>query len=209
MLEQRKGGTWARLLVVLCGIVVLANAGLGGSAERRAVAAAPGDDSVEAGFARDMSTHHAQAVEMALLIRDRTTDPLIAGLALDILLTQQGQIGRMSGWLDVWGLPATGSERPMAWMGHEVEGRMPGMASAAEIARLAELDGVEAEREFFRLMIRHHEAALPMAQALLERSDDEVVRRLATSILSSQQAEIEIMRRMAAGLDVATPPAAA
>ncbi len=32
----------------------------------------PGDGSPEAGFARDMIVHHAQAVEMAEIVRDRT-----------------------------------------------------------------------------------------------------------------------------------------
>ncbi len=31
---------------------------------------APGDGSPEAGFARDMQAHHAQAVRMAMIIRD-------------------------------------------------------------------------------------------------------------------------------------------
>ncbi|MDP9479986.1 MAG: DUF305 domain-containing protein, partial [Actinomycetota bacterium] len=30
----------------------------------------PADDSAEAGFARDMMVHHAQAVEMAEILRD-------------------------------------------------------------------------------------------------------------------------------------------
>ena len=131
-----------------------------------------------------------------MLIRDRTEDPLVAGLALDIVLTQQAQIGRMSGWLDVWGLQATGDDPPMAWMEHAIEGRMPGMASPEEIARLKGLSGVEADREFLRLMIRHHEGGAPMAQALLERSGDEPVRRLARSIVQSQQAEVDVMRRL-------------
>jgi uncharacterized protein (DUF305 family) len=112
----------------------------------------------------------------------------------------------MSGWLDVWGLPATGAEPPMAWMGHQVEGRMPGMASSEEIAHLKELSGVEADREFLRLMIRHHQGGVPMAEAILERSDDEVVRRLAQAIVDSQQAEVEVMRRMLASKE-ATPAA--
>lgn len=198
----RRGGL-ARVVVVAA--VLLA---LGGVLGRQARASAPGDDSAEAGFVRDMSTHHAQAVEMAVLIRDRTTDPLIAGLALDILLTQQGQIGRMSGWMDVWGLPATGNEPPMTWMGHAVQGRMPGMASPEEVATLTNLTGVEADREFLRLMIRHHEAALPMAQALLYRSEEEVVRRLAEAILISQEAEVRIMQEMQARILDGTPVAA-
>jgi len=76
----------------------------------------PAEGSVEAGFARDMSVHHAQAVAMAEAIRDRTTDPELKLLATDIALGQQGQIGRMSGWLDEWGLNQTSTAPPMAWI---------------------------------------------------------------------------------------------
>jgi uncharacterized protein (DUF305 family) len=99
----------------------------------------PGDDSVEAGFARNMMVHHAQAVEMAEIVRDRTESEEIRILATDIALTQQAQIRMMQGWLDVWGLPATSTEPAMAWMGHPTEGRMPGMASPEEVNRLGEL----------------------------------------------------------------------
>jgi uncharacterized protein (DUF305 family) len=180
-------------------LAALIGAGLAGALAWALFTGPPGDDSPEAGFARDMSTHHEQAVEMALLVRDRTEDPRIKTLATDIALTQQGQIGQMQGWLGVWGLPAAGEEPAMAWMGHPTEGRMPGMASAEEIARLGELSGIEADREFLRLMIRHHEGGVPMAQAALERSDNEVVRRLAAAIVRSQQAEVELMQGLLEG----------
>jgi uncharacterized protein (DUF305 family) len=93
----------------------------------------PGDDSAEAGFARDMMVHHAQAVEMAGILRDKSVSPEMETLATDIALTQQAQIGQMQGWLAVWGLPMTGAEPPMAWMGHHTDGRMPGMATPEEI----------------------------------------------------------------------------
>lgn len=201
------GRGWPRLMVSVA-VALLLLSGLGVSVARTTRAATPGEGSAEAGFARDMATHHAQAVEMAVIVRERTDDPMVAGLALDIVLTQQSQIGRMNGWLDVWGLPATGLDRPMAWMGHPVAGRMPGMASPEEIERLTELSGEEADLEFLRLMIRHHEGGVPMAQALLERSEDEVVRRLASSILRSQQAEVRIMQEMIARIDNGPPVSA-
>src|SRR5690606_19988556 len=37
----------------------------------------PGNTSAEAGFSRDMQTHHLQAVEMSLIVRDRTEDDAI------------------------------------------------------------------------------------------------------------------------------------
>src|ERR687894_474279 len=133
--------------------------------------AEPGEGSAEAGFARDMSVHHAQAVEMAEIVRDRTEDEQIRILATDIALTQQAQIGRMQGWLDAWGLPATGTDPTMAWMDHPTGGRMPGMATPEEINDLRNLPAGGGDRQFLRLMIPHHQAAIPMAQAVLERTD--------------------------------------
>jgi uncharacterized protein (DUF305 family) len=158
--------------------------------------AEPGDGSAEAGFARDMSVHHAQAVEMAEIVRDKTESEEVRLMAADMALTQQGQIGRMQGWLDAWGLPATGAESAMAWMGHPTEGRMPGMASPEEIERLRNAPPEEAEVTFFRLMIPHHQAAVPMAEAVMEESDRAEVENLAGAIAASQQGEIELMREM-------------
>src|SRR5205823_6634652 len=44
----------------------------------------PSDGSVDAGFARDMITHHTQAVQMAQVVRDHGTDPALRLLAFDI-----------------------------------------------------------------------------------------------------------------------------
>ena len=158
--------------------------------------AQPGEGSAEAGFARDMSVHHAQAVEMAEIVRDKTESEEVRLMAADMALTQQGQIGRMQGWLDAWGLPATGAEPAMSWMGHPTEGRMPGMASPEEIERLRNAPPEEAEVMFFRLMIPHHQAAVPMAEAVMEESDRPEVENLAGAIAASQQGEIELMKEM-------------
>ena len=155
---------------------------------------APGDDSAEAGFARDMMVHHAQAVEMAEVLRARTESEEMRTLAADIALTQQAQIGQMEGWLAVWRLPATRSEPAMTWMGHPTEGRMPGMASPEEMIELREASPEEVDTRFLQLMIPHHEAAIPMAEAALEHSDRPEVERLAGAIVTSQEAEIEAMQ---------------
>ena len=136
----------------------------------------PGNDSAEAGFARDMIVHHAQAVQMAEIVRDKTNSDDMRLLAADISLTQQGQIGIMQGWLGAWGLPITGEEPAMAWMGQPMDGLMPGMATPDEITRLSQLSPDRADVLFLRLMIAHHEAAIPMAQAILMRTDEPEVR---------------------------------
>jgi uncharacterized protein (DUF305 family) len=155
---------------------------------------APPEDSAEAGFARDMMVHHAQAVQMAEIVRDKTESEEIRTLSADVALTQQAQIGQMQGWLAVWGLPATGSEPAMTWMGHPTEGRMPGMASPEELNNLQKASPEEADTLFLQLMIPHHEGALPMAEAVLEETDRPEVERLAGAIAASQRGEIEMMK---------------
>jgi len=143
-----------------------------------------------------MIVHHAQAVQMAEIVRDRTDSDSMSLLASDISLTQQGQIGIMQGWLQVWGLRVTGLEPAMAWMGHPTEGLMPGMATPDEIDRLSKLPPERADVLFLRLMIAHHKAAIPMAQAILKRTEEPEVSHLASSIVGSQKAEIENMQAM-------------
>lgn len=154
----------------------------------------PADDSAEAGFARDMSVHHAQAVELAELLRDRTRSEEMRTLAADIALTQQAQIGQMEGWLAVWGLPNTGSEPAMSWMGEPTNGPMPGMATPQQINELSQASGEDADELFLRLMIPHHQAAIPMSRAILDRTERPEVKALAEAIISSQQAEIKTMQ---------------
>lgn len=202
------GARWPVIALAVVLVLALVGAGLvvSGVVPVRIV---PGEGSVEAGFARDMSTHHGQAVEMAELIRTRTDDPGLRTIATDIALTQQAQIGWMSGWLDVWGLPAYSSTDPMVWMDHGGDGAamgdggddmamddapMPGMATGEELARLRDADGVEAERLFLRLMIDHHRGGVDMAEAVLERTSNAQVRRLADAMVASQESEITAMQ---------------
>ena len=158
----------------------------------------PDEASAEAGFARDMIVHHAQAVQMAETVRKRTSSEEIRVLATDIVLTQQAEIGQMRGWLDVWGLPAAGGATgpAMAWMGHPTTGTMPGMATPEDLARLQQASPEEADEQFLRLMIPHHQAAVVMAEAILERSDRPEVQHLAQKTIASQQAEIRGMQAL-------------
>ncbi|WP_297358881.1 DUF305 domain-containing protein [Mycetocola sp.] len=175
----------------------------------------PTNTSAEAGFARDMQTHHDQGVELSMIIRDLTDDEAVRLLAYDIALTQGGQSGRMSGWLDIWRLPAHSSEPQMTWMmrptlegaghdhgtdesAHKPGEPMPGLATPEQIAELKSLTGVAAERMFLELMIAHHVGAIDMANAVLDRSTNETVRTFATGVVESQESEIDLMNEMLA-----------
>jgi uncharacterized protein (DUF305 family) len=159
-------------------------------------------DAVSLGFVRDMSTHHAQAVRMSEVAHRRSTDPELTYLAFDILSTQQGQIGIMTGWLDLWEQSQSADAEPMAWMGHA--GPMPGMATDAELAALDALPVAQMEEQWLRLMIRHHRGAVPMADAAAEQATSPQTARFAASMSTGQQSEIDLMQRLLA--DRGLPP---
>jgi len=167
----------------------------------------PRDDSAEAGFARDMATHHAQAAEMSFVIRDKSADEELRTLAYDIIVTQSAQRGVFMGWLQAWGLPQASTRPRMGWMpGHEAAAGAPasgtslmhGMASDDELRRLRVAQGVDAEILFLQLMIRHHEGGVLMARALEGLSRRAEAVGMAKSIEDAQRAEIAEMTEMLA-----------
>ena len=168
--------------------------------------ATPHDNSAEAGFARDMATHHAQAVDMAFVVRDKSTDHDLRTLAADIIVTQSTQRGVFMGWLQQWELPQASARPRMAWMPGHVHGTTPpdgvvlmhGMASEAELRSLEDAHGAAAETRFLQLMIRHHEGGIIMARALMALSDRRDLVQMAKSIDESQRGEIALMRDMLA-----------
>ena len=179
--EVTEQPTWSRWVIIGGTLLaVLLIGAVAGMFVTRAVdepaAATPAAGSVEVGFAQDMSTHHLQAVTMAGIARDRTTDPEIKQLAFDIERTQLEQVGRMKGWLMLWDQPEQAIGAPMKWMtepmaGHVLPGMsmapssvnpaggalMPGMATDKELTKLRSLSGREFDVYFLQLMLRHHQ----------------------------------------------------
>lgn len=170
----------------------------------------PGTDSAEAGFARDMQVHHAQAIDMAMTIYRTTDDDALRALAYDIVTGQSAQRGEMFDWLVQWGLPQAGGPT-MAWMagadaahGHDTGEQLTddevreamGMATDAELTALAQADGTAADCLFLSLMIRHHEGAIPMAEAVLDLGSEPRTLAVAEAMKNAQEFEIDAMTSM-------------
>ena len=183
---------WALLGVVAAVLTALVVGGLIG----RATDPVKGvSDPVDLGFARDMGVHHAQAVEMASIAYQRTEDPKLRYVAFDIMTTQQGQIGLMSGWLQLWNQTQTDSgQDSMAWMGEPHDGSMPGMATREQVAELRTLPVPQMDEQFLRLMIRHHRGALPMADYAAKKATSADIRDLAAKMSAGQSAEIDLLQ---------------
>lgn len=155
----------------------------------------PGEDSIDAGFARDMSIHHAQAVEMGMFAYRLGTTDDIRNLGYDIAASQQWQIGQMQTWLVDWHLSPTSDKRAMAWMPSgmntlQSDGRMPGMASDAELKKLKSSTGKDFDILWCQLMLRHHLGGIHMAEVAAKNASSSEVRDAAEKIRVSQSYDI-------------------
>ena len=213
-----------RLRLVLIGVIIAALLGVAGAAgyllgQRDTSSALPGDASIDAGFARDMITHHEQAVEMATIMQHSSTDTEIATLAFDIETSQTFQEGQMNGWLDSWGLTRQTSQPRMGWMSGEsgMSGMdmstptstasasdptgentslMPGMATPAQMTQLQGTTGTAQDILFLQLMLRHHQGGIDMAQDAASHASEAYVRALAKNMASIQTREVVLMQQM-------------
>ncbi|MGK5673622.1 DUF305 domain-containing protein [Micromonospora sp. URMC 106] len=192
--EQRRpsGRRWGTAALALAVVVGLLLGYAGGLLTPRLTR--PGDASVEAGFARDMMTHHAQAVEMGMIAFDKGTDPEVRSIGGDIAAAQQGEIGTMQTWLRSWGLDPTGSQPAMSWMsdgaGLVKDGLMPGMATPEEMAKLRAAEGRELDTLFLRMMIKHHLGGIHMIDGVLDASDEADVVRTAQTMKNTQRNDL-------------------
>lgn len=202
-------------LIVVVGLLVLVSLIIGVLVGRVTSSGTPmpSEASAEAGFARDMQVHHGQAVEMSLLVRDRSDDAEVRLFALDVATAQAQQQGQMFAWLVMWGLPQTSSSDEMEWLsrpvidgsiGHDGHGGhtpgepMPGVATFEQMQALQSATGVDAERLYLELMIEHHIGGVEMAEAVLARSDNPVVTQLARGMVQLQQKELDYMAELLA-----------
>ncbi|HEX2300478.1 MAG TPA: DUF305 domain-containing protein [Pseudonocardiaceae bacterium] len=209
---ERPTPRWMRTIMA-GGVVVavlLLGASLGLLVQLNRGPAQPDAASVDVGFSQDMSVHHRQAVLMAGLARDRSTDLALKSLAFDIERTQLEQVGRMQGWLSLWNAAPVATGPAMHWMTHEsmpgmTHGSgpsatgplsMPGMASPAELDQLRAAGGKDFDVLFLKLMLRHHQGGLPMAKYAAEHAETAQVRNLAEKIVVAQSAESDYLTKL-------------
>jgi uncharacterized protein (DUF305 family) len=153
--------------------------------------AAPVLTPTEIGFVQDMAGHHQQALAMV----DRLAadvDPTVRLLADQIADAQRLEIGMMLGWLRLAGATPA-NPQPMSWMPtghhHAAAKTMPGMAIRTDLDALARARGAEAETMFLRLMYRHHQGGVAMAQAFDGLSTGGPVEQAARDMISTQSQE--------------------
>ncbi len=171
--------------------------GAGGSTSTISVPADAEFNAIDVAFAQGMIPHHGQAVQMADMALDISTDPTIRGLAEKIKAAQDPEIVIMEGWLEDWGQPVPDRNQPMDHSTDDMGGMMmSGMMSEADMARLGNASGTDFDRMFLEMMILHHEGAIEMANQQLADGKYQPAKDLAAMIITAQQAEIAEMNAL-------------
>jgi uncharacterized protein (DUF305 family) len=148
-------------------------------------------------FMQNMIPHHGQAVDMAVLVEDRTNNEKIIDIAGRIRKSQADEIAFMRDWLE--------QRAEVADIDHSMhmDHSLMGMASSNEMDQLKAAKGTEFDRLFLSLMIPHHEGAVTMVEDLLEQSGsayDPILYDFINDIVNDQEAEITRMDTLLSGL---------
>lgn len=148
-----------------------------------------------------MIPHHRQAVEMVNMALTRSKSAGLLTLAKQIKAAQGPEITTMTAWLEGWNqpVPAGASMGDMSGMNHGSMS-MPGMMTGADMTTLSKATGATFDRLWLTMMTEHHQGAVSMSKTELARGRNTDAKALATSIVSSQSAEIATMGKLLAAL---------
>jgi uncharacterized protein (DUF305 family) len=146
-------------------------------------------------FIDGMIPHHEGGVVMAKEALQKSKRPEIKKLATEIIKAQDREIVELKQWRSSW-YPKAPNE-PQAW--HSEMKHMMAMTPEQSRAMRMDMDLGAADGEFdlrfMNAMIPHHEGAVVMAKDAQSKSKRPEIKKLALSIISSQEAEINQMKQ--------------
>jgi uncharacterized protein (DUF305 family) len=172
------------------------------SLEEAEAIASPPHTQADVDFMQGMIHHHAQALVMTSMVRDRSAGRDIPILARRIEVSQEMEVETMERWLR-----ERGEEPPDAEDHRNDHGGggnlMPGMVGHEELEKLAAADGREFDRMFLEYMIRHHQGALTMVRQLYEQEggNEAGIGVFVRHVESDQGIEINRMAGLLAAVD--------
>ncbi len=209
-------GVWKRITLIGAGAVTVLvisaactnsdtgpenSAGQTTSATATAPATTPAADThahnnADVWFVRHMIPYDQQAIEISDIVSVKQgIDSRVTELANRIRAAQGPQIQQMQDWLNHWGNPPMPETAP-GDMQMPAQSGMPGMLSKRELDALREANGAAASTLFLTQMIAHHEGAISLAQNEIEEGQYPPAVAMARSIASTQQQEIDTMKRI-------------
>lgn len=166
------------------------------SAEKAVSIAANSYTPEDVSFMQNMIPHHNQAVQMSDLVAERTNLPALVEIAGRIDASQIDEINFMQGWLKDRGET---QPDPTAHSKMDMSHKMAGMASPEQMVELGTLKGMDFDKMFLQLMIKHHTGAVNMVKDLHNKNGsayDPAFFEFTTDVVNDQNAEIGRMNAL-------------
>jgi uncharacterized protein (DUF305 family) len=161
----------------------------------------PAPSKADVEFMQGMIMHHSQAVEMTELLKTRSHNPEVQSLGKKIDISQTDEIGWMKRWLIDNGKPISTMEDMPGMDMSSMMPMMPGMLTKEQMDALRKATGPQFDHLFLTGMIQHHTGALTMVKDLFKTpgaAEDPWLFEFTSDVTNTQQAEIDIMRKMLA-----------
>ena len=132
-----------------------------------------------------MIPHHQGAIDMSKVVLHYGKDTEIKTLAEGIIKAQENEISLMKDWLS----HTDKSKLPMVPASKEANEQ----AMATMMKHMSVPYSGDADVDYVKSMIPHHQGAIDMAKAALKYGKDPIVLKLAQDIVTSQEAEVKFM----------------
>ncbi|MFI5898180.1 DUF305 domain-containing protein [Actinoplanes sp. NPDC051513] len=139
-------------------------------------------------FIRALILHHQDGIGLA---RAAAAQPPARTLAEAIIVTQQDEVVRMTGWLREWGAPGPDSGSPGA---NSPGAASPGADSPAASSRAAAPGAASPPADPVRALIAHQEEAIKLAQQEQSNGTNPAALSFAKQVIESRAAQIEQLR---------------